>query len=324
MPSGIKHTDLEQNIQRYLFREKGSLSIFLATWNLHGMCPSKENLDEWLRHSNLFTLVVIGVQEVDRDVNVRPIFSQPKLRNHQYDEMLIEYMKKTHMCIFHKYMGPIFLHGFVLKDKRDIIGEIQDVGIPRGLRGLSTNKGAVAVQLDLIESDGTPWTCLRFVNAHLASDEGKVKNRDADYNMIRNEIKNKFTVSDGIDVNFFWMGDLNYRVNAPRGCVINRMSKQREKFTRILPCDELTQEKDAGIIFKGFKEFEIKFSPTYKRKSDEYAASRTPSWTDRILIKTPSFRHCNQVIDYASIPGIELSDHDPVVLGLGLSGFEND
>jgi hypothetical protein len=65
--------------------------------------------------------------------------------------------------------------------------------------------------------------------------------------------------------------------------------------------------------FPGFVEGKISFEPTFKFDKDtgEYDTShkqRIPAWTDRILFKPVGTR----VLEYASVPEAQHSDHRPV------------
>ncbi|KAF6124862.1 inositol polyphosphate-5-phosphatase E [Phyllostomus discolor] len=71
-----------------------------------------------------------------------------------------------------------------------------------------------------------------------------------------------------------------------------------------------------GTIFKGFREPDIHFLPSYKfdvgRDSyDTSSKQRTPSYTDRVVYRS---RHKDDIcpLRYSSCPGVRTSDHRPV------------
>ncbi|VAI49262.1 unnamed protein product [Triticum turgidum subsp. durum] len=88
-----------------------------------------------------------------------------------------------------------------------------------------------------------------------------------------------------------WLGDLNYRVAL--SYEETRVLLEQNDWDTLLENDQLMIERQAGRVFKGWKEGKIYFAPTYKYKlnSDTYAGEttkskrkrRTPSWCDRIL-----------------------------------------
>ena len=91
----------------------------------------------------------------------------------------------------------------------------------------------------------------------------------------------------------------------------------------LLTADQLLLEKNAGGIFHGFREGDIKFAPTYKYDlfSDDYDTSekmRVPAYTDRILFKRrkpggncPSDWKDGEIVSYDRV-NLKQSDHRPV------------
>ena len=64
---------------------------------------------------------------------------------------------------------------------------------------------------------------------------------------------------------------------------------------KLLAADQLQIARSGGLVFGGYEEGPITFSPTYKydNSSTEYDTSekqRVPSWTDRILYRGPDVR----------------------------------
>ncbi|TYH14348.1 hypothetical protein ES288_A06G213400v1 [Gossypium darwinii] len=88
-----------------------------------------------------------------------------------------------------------------------------------------------------------------------------------------------------------WLGDLNYRI-ALSYSDTGKLLKEKAWDT-LYNNDQLKIEREAGRVFKGWKEGKIQFAPTYKYSlnSDIYAGEtvetkskrRTPAWCDRIL-----------------------------------------
>ncbi|XP_069775934.1 phosphatidylinositol polyphosphate 5-phosphatase type IV isoform X3 [Narcine bancroftii] len=84
---------------------------------------------------------------------------------------------------------------------------------------------------------------------------------------------------------------------------------------KIIP-DTNIYRSDPRTIFKGFKEAEISFPPTYKFDTgcdvyDSSAKKRTPSYTDRIIHKSRQ-KGDILVVKYGSCASIKTSDHRPV------------
>lgn len=67
----------------------------------------------------------------------------------------------------------------------------------------------------------------------------------------------------------FWAGDLNFRLATPRAKVLEWLSKTKFPLPPHLPHgymhhDQLCSVLAAGAAFKGFREANIRFPPTYK------------------------------------------------------------
>jgi len=109
------------------------------------------------------------------------------------------------------------------------------------------------------------------------------------------------------------MGDMNYRINGIAKSVLQLMNKNMYEVLRYN--DQLFIEMAIGSIPSMLKEGKIEFAPTYKRRANtntEFAMSRTPSWTDRILFAfNPKTCDLSQKV-YDANNGVAMSDHRPV------------
>lgn len=121
----------------------------------------------------------------------------------------------------------------------------------------------------------------------------------------------------------FWLGDLNYRIEASLSDVLNWI--EQKNWHQLYQADQLQRQMKTCEVFKGFKEGPICFPPTYKvnKTEDSYKTSdqngdkvRVPAYTDRILwrlgdggggLGTPRLSLQN----YTS-PLVLSSDHRPV------------
>jgi len=151
-----------------------------------------------------------------------------------------------------------------------------------------------------------------FISSHLAAHIEKVGKRNADYKEIISQMK---LGNKDIDINnqfhyMYWMGDLNYRLEAPRDTVLDLIKTTdierllgkifRSRFyssylTRVLysALDQLFLWKHRGEVFHGFEEHTIAFMPTYRfdrcifdqqgKRIYSEEKMRVPSWTDRVL-----------------------------------------
>ena len=61
----------------------------------------------------------------------------------------------------------------------------------------------------------------------------------------------------------FWLGDLNYRISEMDSDLVRRLA-DTGKYDELLENDQLIKQRSERKCFRGFKEGEIKFKPTYK------------------------------------------------------------
>ena len=223
-----------------------------------------------------------------------------------------------------------------MAELRHQITDIQSADIPTKLGGMLKTKGAVGISCTIGR------TSFLFVDSHLAAHQNKVvsgrrppvatrrprspptrlrqADRNRDFATITKElplsqcrVQRRSSssadaprgVTDFFD-RIFWLGDLNYRVDATRAEVRParaplaaraQTAPQAEAalaagdLEMLRSRDQLQRERLAGRVFAGFDEAPLCFPPTFKfdRGTDVYdtsAKQRVPSWTDRILFKT--------------------------------------
>jgi len=195
--------------------------------------------------------------------------------------------------------------------KSSLLTHVRDVRVASVATGFNIgvgvlgNKGACAVWLKIYS------TPLVFVCSHLsagtkAGDEIK---RNEDFRAIVEQLKfmppegedaDEYTINDAESA--IWMGDLNYRLNAPDHVV--RSVLAQSKCAQLVASDQLNIERAAGRVFAGWHESELTFAPTYKYRpgtniysgdadvdpddidgvqKKEEEKKRTPAWTDRVL-----------------------------------------
>lgn len=180
-----------------------------------------------------------------------------------------------------------------------------------GWSGMAGNKGAVLVRFDLFSS-----SCC-FVGSHFAAGQESIEERNSDFAAIAQEATFSHAKKIHNHENIFWLGDLNYRLNADKAGGIDSILTAiiRKRFSSLWPFDQLRLAMRENKVFPGaYKEGSLEFAPTYKfeRFSDSYCvdgeAERVPSWTDRIIWSGPS----EQKI-YSSVPSVMASDHRPVI-----------
>ncbi|KAF9611988.1 hypothetical protein IFM89_037271 [Coptis chinensis] len=219
-----------------------------------------------------------------------------------------------------KQMVGIFVTIWARSELVQHIGHLKISCVGRGIMGCLGNKGCISVSMSLHQ------TTFCFVCSHLASGEkeGYELRRNSDVVEILKNTQfprickvpgrrnpEKILEHDRI----IWLGDLNYRIALNYS--ETRKLLQDNDWDALLEKDQLKNEREAGRIFKGWKEGKIYFPPTYKysTNSDVYAGEtitskkkrRTPAWCDRILW------HGDGIEQLMYIRGeSKFSDHRPV------------
>ncbi|XWS57078.1 hypothetical protein CRYUN_Cryun09bG0140500 [Craigia yunnanensis] len=195
-----------------------------------------------------------------------------------------------------KQMVGIFLTVWMRKELVQHVDHLRISCIGRGILGYLGNKGCISVSMLFHK------TSFCFLCSHLASGEkeGDELRRNLDVvEILRNtqfpricktsssRVPEKILDHDRV----IWLGDLNYRINLSYSDT-GKLLKEKA-WDALYNKDQLKIEREAGRVFKGWKEGKIYFAPTYKYSlnSDIYAGEtvetkskrRTPSWCDRIL-----------------------------------------
>ena len=88
-----------------------------------------------------------------------------------------------------------------------------------------------------------------------------------------------------------WMGDLNYRIDGNYEQVCQLIASR--DLAPLLACDQLRREHMQSRVFRGYREPEITFAPTYKFDKgitgalsyDSSEKRRVPAWCDRIMYR---------------------------------------
>ncbi|GAX73188.1 hypothetical protein CEUSTIGMA_g641.t1 [Chlamydomonas eustigma] len=265
-----------------------------------------------------------------------------------------------------KQLVGLYLTVWVQKSLLPQVKGVQTAVVTTGFGGYLGNKGAVCARLYIYD------TPICFVNAHLSSgdkdgDEAK-RNADAldvlqrcdfytasQYEQTMNSAAamkmvaalghghwgGKKSIQDHEEA--IWLGDLNYRIKMPDDEVRRLVRSGQVK--QLLEYDQLNRERAANRVFKGWKEGDITFLPTFKFKvgshtylgdrekteastasalqseegaeedgeAGEVQKRRTPAWCDRILFRSSSTHHQHLTQLSYSRGELVISDHKPVM-----------
>ncbi|EEY59786.1 inositol polyphosphate 5-phosphatase, putative [Phytophthora infestans T30-4] len=332
--------------------------VVTGTWNVNAKKPlgpsEASKIVHWLHPPTTESrreppdIVALGFQEiVDLNaVNVVVNSAMTVQRSSAWEEAMLTALNRyigapagssdtsvQYRVVLEKHLVGILLLVFVRTDHWDHVKEIKGATAGVGIMGVMGNKGGAAVRLKFYSST------LCFVCAHLAAHRENVAGRNADYLNIMSKIQFEESVEDGttapvqdlsgrfwsgepsiLNHDFvFWIGDLNYRIQDSLTTEeVFRLAESGHSLNELQQHDQLTNERRAGRVLRGFEEGPLAFPPTYKFQAgtSEYEKRpekklRAPAWCDRVLwrAKTPTDV---KLRCYSSVPVLDLSDHKPV------------
>ncbi|KAL8166707.1 hypothetical protein V2J09_008206 [Rumex salicifolius] len=211
-----------------------------------------------------------------------------------------------------KQMVGIFLTIWAKKELIPHISHMRTSYITRGIMGCLGNKGCISVSLCLYQ------TSFCFICSHLASGEkeGDELRRNSDVIEI---LKNtQFPKICKVLNNRVPEKILEHEMTL--SYAETRFLLEKNDWNTLLSKDQLKIEREAGRVFKDWKEGKISFAPTYKYSfnSNTYFAEthtsknkrRTPAWCDRILWHGNGIRQLSYIRKDSK--EFLFSDHRPV------------
>uniref|UniRef100_A0A7N6A4A8 Synaptojanin-1 n=1 Tax=Anabas testudineus TaxID=64144 RepID=A0A7N6A4A8_ANATE len=340
-----------QNYHKYTRPRKIRVSV--GTWNVNGgkqfrsIAFRNQTLNDWLldapkkaghlefqdSKAHPIDIFAIGFQEMV-ELNAGNIVSASTTNQKLWAAELQKNISRDHKYVLlaSEQLVGVCLFVFIRPQHAPFIRDVAVDTVKTGMGGATGNKGGVAIRL-LFHT-----TSICFVCSHFAAGQSQVKERNDDYN----EITRRLTFPMGRLLYshdyVFWCGDFNYRISLPNEEVKDLIKQQN--LDALTAGDQLLDQKNAGLIFRGFTEGKLDFAPTYKYDlfSEDYDTSekcRTPAWTDRILWKRRkwNFNKTGEMQNQYWSPGtlkyygraeLKTSDHRPVVSVIDVDILEVD
>ncbi|KAG9002050.1 inositol polyphosphate 5-phosphatase [Tulasnella sp. JGI-2019a] len=300
---------LADRISEYSTRQKAT--IFVGTYNLNGKPPS-ESLLPWLFPNTLDAepdMIVLGFQEIV-PLNAQQIIQTDPAKKLEWERHIMNTIQKrnkpraNYLILRSEQLVGTALLVIVKSELTSVIRNVEGASRKTGLKGMSGNKGAVAIRLNYHD------TSFCFVTAHLAAGHTNVVERNNDYNTIDYGLH--FSKGRNIKAHdaVFWAADTNYRIDLENEEV--RSLALGDNLQALLAEDQLLDAMHTNAAFPSYREAQITFRPTYRYDlhSDNYDTSekqRIPAWTDRILYR--GLKVESTVYARAELRG---SDHRPV------------
>ncbi|XP_072489046.1 phosphatidylinositol polyphosphate 5-phosphatase type IV isoform X2 [Notamacropus eugenii] len=290
-----------------------NMGLFVATWNMQGQKELPNNLDDFLLPSEtdyVQDMYVLGVQEGCSD-------------RREWEIRLQETLGPHYVMLYSAAHGVLYMSVFIRRDLIWFCSEVEYSTVTTRIVSQIKTKGSLGVSFTFF------GTSFLFITSHFTSGDGKVSDRLLDYSKTIQALTLPKNVPDtnpyrssSLDVTsrfdeVFWFGDFNFRLNGGRMAVESILKQNLEmNMSELLEHDQLIKEMKKGSIFKGFREADIHFFPSYKfdvgkDSYDTTSKQRTPSYTDRVVYKS---RQKDDIypVKYSSCPDIKTSDHRPV------------
>ncbi|XP_034034196.1 synaptojanin-1 isoform X2 [Thalassophryne amazonica] len=290
-----------QNYHKYTRPKK--IRVCVGTWNVNGgkqfrsIAFRNQTLNDWLldapqkaghpefqdNKSNPIDIFAIGFEEMV-ELNAGNIVSASTTNQKLWAAELQKNISRDHKYVLlaSEQLVGVCLFVFIRPQHAPFIRDVAVDTVKTGMGGATGNKGGVAIRL-LFHT-----TSICFLCSHFAAGQSQVKERNDDYSEITRRLSfpmGRLLYSHDY---VFWCGDFNYRINLPNEEVKELIKQQN--WDALTAGDQLLEQKNSGLVFRGFIEGNLDFAPTYKYDlfSDDYDTSekcRTPAWTDRILWK---------------------------------------
>jgi len=291
-----------------LISQSRKLKICCLTWNMHGLLPTDDQVQQLLNPHKNYDIYAIGSEECLRSI-FKSLFLCDKT---EWEVRLAKYFGEKYRLIATSTLCAIHLAIFVRTSLIENISNLKMNYVKTGANNLLGNKGAVRISFQIFN------LAISIINCHLAARYAKSEKRNLDFERCATQIHSE-SEYDNIDL-IILMGDLNYRLNN-LDIDINRIQKEHLLF---LNYDQLNNEKNLKRLnMLGFQEGKIHFRPTFKywnntsnfQYSDTHDINQAPAWTDRVLYKINRKR--KNILEvkqdkYDSMFNIEMSDHKPV------------
>ncbi|XP_053772702.1 synaptojanin-1 isoform X3 [Desmodus rotundus] len=348
----------------YKYSKPRKIRVCVGTWNVNGgkqfrsIAFRNQTLTDWLldapklagiqefqdKRSKPTDIFAIGFEEMV-ELNAGNIVNASTTNQKLWAVELQKTVSRDnkYVLLASEQLVGVCLFVFVRPQHAPFIRDVAVDTVKTGMGGATGNKGAVAIRM-LFHT-----TSLCFVCSHFAAGQSQVKERNEDFA----EIVRKLSFPMGRMLfshdYVFWCGDFNYRIDLPNE-EVKELIRQQD-WDSLTAGDQLTNQKNAGQIFRGFLEGKVTFAPTYKYDlfSEDYDTSekcRTPAWTDRVLwrrrkwpfdrsaedldLLNASFQDGSKIL-YTWTPGtllhygraeLKTSDHRPVVALIDIDIFE--
>lgn len=303
-------TDMISDIESWIIANR-KLLVRSITWNLNGKTlPTDDefiqSLSKEILINNKYHVYVVGSEECERSIAASTINTSKKA----WESLLMSALGTKYVPLRSHTLQATHMIIFVHKGIEHMCHEVNSAAIATGVANTLGNKGAVAISFLFGK------TKFIFMNAHLAANQNKVKDRNMQANKIVEEMpllldKQSIGSNDARPTRTFLMGDLNYRIRGNYSLVMQLIELNMQEV--MVNNDQLKWSIAESLSFHNFSEAPLHFKPTYRfdlgtNNYDSSAKKRIPAWCDRILFRPDGIK----CIAYNADFSLTNSDHKPV------------
>eukprot|EP00945_MAST-04E_sp_MAST-4E-sp1_P001097 g1097.t1 len=339
----------------------GSLRAWLSH---NGTFPGKGNMPSLyvVGFQEIVDLSAANVIATDSESHTRTLMWQDLLQNEI--NAIAKPRGIVYEPVAYKYLVGVALCIFVSSEHREHVGGVQSANAASGIMGVLGNKGGSSIRFQFYDTtvcfvcshlaahrgnvggrNSDFASILEKTEFKHQSGDDQAAKAPAHLSTVSSEshADGTFGILDHDVV--VWLGDLNYRIM--EGVTIDVAYEMIEEGNRgidyLLKWDQLNRERDAGRAFQSFEEGDIRFLPSYKfiPGTDQFdnrkeKKMRVPAWCDRVLWRVRSGNQSTtpdtgdggrpfvELVDYARVDSIDVSDHKPVAAIFSLQVKEID
>lgn len=176
--------------RRSEYRVERDFSIFSSTFNANGKVPSTDEFKRLLlpfgERTSAYDLYVVAVQEIIT-LNMSHLVSSSNQKLRIWEEKILMILNSRdsnnkYMLISSIQMAGVFLGVFIRKDDHLVVSKVTKTTRKTGFGGFSANKGAVAIEMNVCDSD------FCFVSSHFAPKVNNISERNMEYTSISDNL----------------------------------------------------------------------------------------------------------------------------------------
>lgn len=321
------------------YASKKRVHLFVGTYNVCAQPAHQNALGAWFdeKDARKADVIVLSFQEIV-PLTAQQMLSSAAEPMRQWEEATLSALNRgttSYMVLRCELQFATSLLVLVHSEMLPHVRNVEATSKKTGFRGMSGNKGGVAVRMDVFDTE------FCFVGAHLAAGNSNVDERNADYQNIARGIQ--FPRGRTIDshTHVFWTGDLNYRFDQLSSDEVRALCAELTPATyegetptsnrvldKLYAHDQLKNAQASKAAFAEYNEAPLLFRPTYKydMHTDTYDSSekaRAPAWTDRILCRSRDDALPLTIKRYGCAD-VRVSDHRPVFAAIDATAYAID